>query len=52
LSEKAQPKQQIKPGAIIRVLPSDGRWILAQMPQVLKERGAKNNYEMIKNLLR
>jgi penicillin-binding protein 1A len=34
LSEKAQPKQQIKPGAIIRVLPSDGRWILAQMPQV------------------
>ena len=34
LSDKAQPKQQIKPGAIIRVLPSDGRWILAQMPQV------------------
>ncbi len=34
LSEKAQPKQQIKPGAIIRVLPSDGRWVLAQMPQV------------------
>jgi penicillin-binding protein 1A len=34
LSDKAQPKQQIKPGAIIRVLPSDGRWVLAQMPQV------------------
>jgi len=34
LSDKAQPKQQIRPGAIIRVLPSDGRWILAQMPQV------------------
>jgi len=34
LSDKAQPKQQIKPGAIIRVLPLDGRWILAQMPQV------------------
>ena len=34
LSEKAQPKQQIKPGAIIRALPSDGRWVLAQMPQV------------------
>jgi penicillin-binding protein 1A len=34
LSDKAQPKQQIKPGAIIRVLPSEGRWVLAQMPQV------------------
>ena len=34
LSDKAQPKQQIKPGAIIRVLPVDGRWVLAQMPQV------------------
>ncbi|MEY4699769.1 MAG: hypothetical protein RIR85_1189, partial [Pseudomonadota bacterium] len=34
LSEKAQPKQQIRPGAIIRVLPSEGRWVLAQMPQV------------------
>lgn len=34
LSPKAQPKQQIKPGAIIRVLPFEGRWILAQMPQV------------------
>ena len=34
LSDKAQPKQQIKPGAIIRVLPLDGRWVLAQMPQV------------------
>jgi penicillin-binding protein 1A len=34
LSDKAQPKQQIKPGAIIRVLPVDGRWALAQMPQV------------------
>ena len=34
LSPKAQPKQQIKPGAIIRVLPSEGRWILAQMPQI------------------
>jgi penicillin-binding protein 1A len=34
LSDKAQPKQQIKPGAIIRVLPVDGRWLLAQMPQV------------------
>ena len=34
LSDKAQPKQQIRPGAIIRVLPSEGRWILAQMPQV------------------
>ncbi len=34
LSEKASPKQQIRPGAIIRVLPSEGRWLLAQMPQV------------------
>jgi penicillin-binding protein 1A len=34
LSDKAQPKQQIKPGAIIRVLPSEGRWVLAQMPRV------------------
>jgi penicillin-binding protein 1A len=34
LSDKAQPKQQIKTGAIIRVLPSDGRWVLAQIPQV------------------
>ena len=34
LSEKAQPKQQIKPGAIIRAFPSEGRWILAQMPKV------------------
>jgi penicillin-binding protein 1A len=34
LTAKAQPKQQIKPGAIIRVLPSEGRWILAQMPQI------------------
>lgn len=34
LSDKAQPKQQIKPGAVIRVLPVDGRWVLAQMPQV------------------
>jgi penicillin-binding protein 1A len=34
LSDKAQPKQHIKPGAIIRVLQSDGRWVLAQMPQV------------------
>ncbi|TXI13068.1 MAG: penicillin-binding protein 1A [Polynucleobacter sp.] len=34
LSEKASPKQQIKPGAIIRVLPFEGRWLLAQMPQV------------------
>jgi penicillin-binding protein 1A len=34
LSEKAQPKQQIKRGAIIRVLPFEGRWLLAQMPQV------------------
>lgn len=34
LSEKAQPKEQIRPGAIIRVLPVDGRWVLAQMPQV------------------
>ena len=34
LSDKAQPKQQIKPGAIIRVIPVDGRWALAQMPQV------------------
>ena len=34
LSDKAQPKQHIKPGAIIRVLPVDGRWVLAQMPQV------------------
>ena len=34
LSEKAQPKEQIRPGAIIRVIPADGRWVLAQMPQV------------------
>lgn len=34
LSEKASPKQQIRPGAIIRVLPFEGRWLLAQMPQV------------------
>ena len=34
LSDKAQPKQQIKTGAIIRVLSSDGRWVLAQIPQV------------------
>jgi penicillin-binding protein 1A len=34
LSDKASPKQQIRPGAIIRVLPSESRWILAQMPQV------------------
>ena len=34
LSDKAQPKQQIRPGAIIRVIPVEGRWALAQMPQV------------------
>jgi len=34
LSDKAQPKQPINPGAIIRVLPSEGRWVLAQMPRV------------------
>lgn len=34
LSDKAQPKQQIRAGAIIRVIPIEGRWALAQMPQV------------------
>ncbi len=34
LTDKASSKQQIRPGAIVRVLPVDGRYVLAQMPQI------------------
>ena len=35
LTDNAPPKQQIRPGAIVRVWPGEGgRWALAQMPQV------------------
>ena len=34
LTDKASSKQQIRPGAIVRVLPVEGRYVLAQMPQI------------------
>lgn len=34
LSETAQPKRRIRPGAIVRLLKDDGVWKLAQLPQV------------------
>ena len=34
LSDSAQPKRRIRPGAIIRLLKNDGAWKLAQLPQV------------------
>jgi penicillin-binding protein 1A len=34
LSESAQPKRRIRPGAVVRLLNDDGVWKLAQLPQV------------------
>lgn len=34
LSETAQPKRRIKPGAVVRLLKDEGAWKLAQLPQV------------------
>jgi penicillin-binding protein 1A len=34
LSETAQPKQRIRPGAIVRLLRDEGMWKIAQLPQV------------------
>ena len=34
LSENAQPKQRIRPGAIVRLLRDEGMWKIAQLPQV------------------
>jgi len=34
LSESAQPKRRIRPGAVVRLLNEDGVWKLAQLPQV------------------
>ena len=34
LSESAQPKRRIRPGAVVRLLNENGVWRLAQLPQV------------------
>ncbi|MCE7504967.1 penicillin-binding protein 1A [Polynucleobacter sp. IMCC30063] len=34
LTDSAQPKKRLRPGAIVRLLAEDGMWKLAQLPQV------------------